>query len=73
MKKLLKFLREKRLFYRGVTMKEKELRYYMFTASANIVLLFSTGAIIQSFLAAVGLSPEQIGKYSFFASVLFRY
>lgn len=49
-------------------MKEKELRYYMFTASANIVLLFSTGAIIQSFLAAVGLSPEQIGKYSFCVS-----
>lgn len=48
----------------------KKARYYLFTACANIVLIFSSGAIIQSFLSSVGLSAKQIGVYTLCISVV---
>ena len=46
-------------------MKNKELAYYLFGASVNVIMIFSNGAIIQAFLALIGLLPDQIGIYSF--------
>ena len=51
-------------------MNKKELRYYLFSAFSNIIFLFSAGAIIQTFLSYIGLTPMQIGKYSFCISAV---
>lgn len=48
----------------------KTIKYYLFTASANIVLIFSSGAIIQSFLSSLGISADKIGIYTLSISIM---
>lgn len=51
-------------------MSSKKLKYYCYTAFANIILQFSTGAIIQSFLSSKGLDNGQIGIFTLLISVM---
>ena len=45
-------------------------KMYMNGIMSNVILLFSTGGIIQNFFAGVGFSNEQIGTYSSVVSII---